>query len=134
MGGAEKVLIVGGVINVAYGVVTGIPMTIARTRGAAVVSKYLSLAHIGPLMQGPILLGMAVAAGLSDLSANMELAGAWLLVAGSLLLSAKDTLNWLLGVTDEFKEMPASRPLGALSVVGTTLGTAVFAVGVISGL
>jgi hypothetical protein len=134
MSAAEKVLIVGGVLNVCYGVVTGIPMTIARTRGAPAVSKYLTLAHIGPLMQGPILLGMAVAARLSDLSADIELAGAWLLVGGSLLLAAKDTFNWLLGVSDEFTEKPASRPLGVLSVVGTTLGTAILAVGVIHGI
>lgn len=134
MSTAEKVLIVGGVLNIAYGVVTGFPMTLARARGAPSVSKYLTFAHIGPLMQGPILLGMAVAARMSDLDNDIETIGAWLLVAGSVLLAVKDTLNWLQRVQDEFSERPPSRPLGALSVLGTTAGTATFVFGVLHAL
>lgn len=134
MSTAEKILILGGVLNVAYGVLTGFPMAMIRTRGAASVPKYLTLAHLGPLMQGPILLGMAVAARMSDLQPVIENAGAWLLVAGSILLASKDTLNWLQRVEDEFTEKPLSRPLGALSVLATTTGTAIFVVGVVRAL
>lgn len=133
MSTAEKVLIVGGLVNLAYGVVTGFPMSIVRTRGAE-VSKYLTFAHVGPLMQGPILLGTAVAARMSTLSAGAETLGAWLLVAGSVLLALKDTINWLTGVSDEFAQRPATMPLGALSALATTGGVAIFLYGAIVAL
>jgi hypothetical protein len=131
---AEKILVIGGVMNVLYGVLTGFPMALLRSRGAGAVSKYLTFAHLGPLMQGPILLGMAVAVRMSTFDGLVETWGAWLLVAGSVLLALKDTLNWLFGVQDEFRERPATRPLGALSAVATTAGALIFAIGVLRAL
>jgi hypothetical protein len=36
---AEKVLITGGVLNLAYGVLLGFPITVIRVKGAPAVSK-----------------------------------------------------------------------------------------------
>ncbi len=101
---------------------------------APTASKYLVLAHVGPLMQGPILLGLAVALPLSQLSAQVEAVAAWLLVASSVVLAVKDTLNWLQGVRDEFVERPPGFFLGAVSALLGTGGLTILVVGVLRGL
>ena len=52
---AAKILIVGGVLNLAYSFLTGLLLANTRRRSPA-ASKYLVFAHVGPLMQGPMLL------------------------------------------------------------------------------
>ena len=130
---AAKVLIAGGVLNLAYGAITGLILTNVRSRSPE-APRYLTLAHVGPLMQGPMLLGLAVATGLSSLAGGLETAAAWLLVAGSAGIAAGDTLNWLGGVGDAFAE----RSLGFFSqVVGgafTGIGLAILIAGVFRGL
>jgi hypothetical protein len=46
---------------------------------------------------------------------------AWLVVVSSALIAAKDTVNWLTGVQDEFGEKAKTAPLGALSAVAETV-------------
>jgi hypothetical protein len=131
---AEKVLIVGGVLNLAYGFVTGFLLAGIRMRGPE-SPKYLTLAHIGPLMQGPMLLALVFAVQLSTLSGSLETVAASLVVAGSALLAVGDTSNWLQGIKDAPTERP---PLGTLltagSVVASTAGLAVLIAGVFGGL
>jgi hypothetical protein len=55
---AEKVLITGGVLNLAYGVLLGYPITVIRAKGAPAVSKYLMAAHVGALLHAAILFGL----------------------------------------------------------------------------
>jgi len=43
---AEKVLIVGGVLNVAYGVLLGYPITVIRAKGAPAVPRTTSLIRV----------------------------------------------------------------------------------------
>jgi hypothetical protein len=130
---AAKVLIVGGVLNLAYGVLTGLVLTNVRMRSPQ-APRYLTLAHLGPLMQGPMLLGLAVATGLSSLAGGLETLAACLLVAGSAGIGAGDTLNWLGGVGDAFAE----RSLGFFSQVAggafTGIGLAILIAGVFRGL
>ena len=64
---AEKVLIVGGVLNLAYGALLGYPIVVIRAKGAPATPRYLLAAHVGTLLQAAILLGLVWAARLSTL-------------------------------------------------------------------
>lgn len=56
---AEKVLITGGVLNLAYGGTAGIcHHGDARAKGAPATPRYLMAAHVGTLLQAAILLGL----------------------------------------------------------------------------
>ena len=131
---AAKILIVGGVLNLAYGFVTG--FLIARIRmGSPTVPKYLMLAHTGPFMQGAMLLGLNFALIMSTLSDDIEQIAAFLLVLGSALLALKDTLNWLASVEDEFSEKPTGiMELGAASVLCSTIGMVIVLYGVLTAI
>jgi hypothetical protein len=74
------------------------------------------------------------AARLSTLDSGWEEVAAWLVVVSSALIAAKDTLNWLTGVQDEFGEKAKTMPLGALSAVAEPFGIGIFVVGVLSAL
>jgi hypothetical protein len=125
---AARILIVGGILNLVWGYVTGFFLSSVRTR-APEASKYLNLAHVGPLMWGPILLGLAVAVPLSH--TGLETLAAWLLVAASAVLDLKDTLNWLQGIRDEFLERPPGFYLGAVSALLGGVGLAILTAGVL---
>jgi len=130
---AAKVLVLGGVLSLSYGAVTGLFLTNVR-RSSAEAPRYLVLAHLGPLMQGPILLGLAVATGLSDLAAPLEMLAASLLVASSAALAAGDTLNWRGGVRDAFAERPVGFYLDATGAVLFGSGLLIVLIGVLRGL
>ena len=131
---AAKILIVGGVLNLTYGFLTGFFMGVIRQQQPA-VPKYLTLAHTGPLMQGPMLLSLVFALELSPLTPTVETAAALLLVVGSVALAAKDTLNWRQDVHDEFQERPKmAMILGGLSVITSTVGLIIVILGVVQGL
>ena len=131
---AAKILILGGVLNIAYGLLTGIPASMIRMKSPT-YPKYLRFVHIGALMWGPILVSLALAIQLSTLGETLELAAAWLMVIASVLLDGKDTLNWLQGVQDEFAEKPPLPLLmGGLSALASMAGIAIILIGVIKGL
>ncbi len=131
---AEKVLIVGGVLNLAYGVLLGYPITVIRAKGAPATQKYLMAAHVGALLQAAVLLGLVWAARLSTLGSGWQDVAAWLVVVSSALIAAKDTVNWLTGVQDEFGEKAKTAPLGALGAVAEPIGVGIFIVGVLQAL
>jgi hypothetical protein len=133
MSTAGKILIMGGVLNLAYGFLTGVFMSRVRRREPS-VSKYLSLAHMGPLMWCPILLAMVIAVNFANLPVALAVAAAVLLVSGSFLLDAKDTINWLQGVTDEFVEHPPGFVMGGVSGVAAAAGLLIVIVGDIRAL
>jgi hypothetical protein len=131
---AAKLLIVGGVLNLAYSFLTGFLLANTRRRSPA-ASKYLIFAHVGPLMQGPMLLSLVFAVTLSPQPALVKTLAASLMVAESGLLAAKDTLNWVQGVMDEFVERPPGGiVLGAISVLLGVVGLLIFMVGIFQGL
>lgn len=131
---AEKVLIVGGVLNLAYGALLGYAIVVTRLRGASATPRYLMAAHVGVLMHAAMLLGLVWAARLSTLSSGWESVAAGLLVLASALIAAKDTLNWLTGLRDEFTEKAKTAPLAALGAVAEPAGIVVFVVGVLTAL
>lgn len=131
---AAKVLVVGGVANLLYGFATGVPFMVVRSRGPD-VSRYLRNAHVGPLMQGPMLLGLVLAAQLSTLSPSLETLAAWLVVAGSAALGLGDTLLWLYRVDDAFRERrgPGVLLAGAATLLSPA-GVAILLAGAVQGL
>jgi hypothetical protein len=134
MTAAEKVLIVGGVLTLAYGALLGYPIIVIRAKGAPAAPRYLMAAHLSVLLHAAVLLGLVWAARLSTLSSGWEELAAWLVVVSSALIAAKDTLNWLTGVQDEFGEKAKTAPLGALSAVAEPFGIGIFVIGVLNAL
>jgi small-conductance mechanosensitive channel len=90
--------------------------------------------HIGTLMHAAILLGLVCAVRLSTLGPGWQDVAAWLVVVAFALIAAKDTLNWLTGVKDEFSEKAKTAPLGVLGALMTTIGVGIFLVGVLTAL
>jgi hypothetical protein len=131
---AEKVLITGGILNLAYGVLLGYAITVIRAKGAPATPKYLMAAHVGALLQGAVLLGLVWAARLSTLGPGWLEVAAWLVVISSALVAAKDTVNWLTGVQDEFGEKAKTAPLGGLAALAEPIGIGIFVVGVLIAL
>ncbi|MGE0599987.1 MAG: hypothetical protein AB7J35_10035 [Dehalococcoidia bacterium] len=105
MESAEKVLIVGGSLLLVYAFATGFIMGTVRGREAT-APKYLILAHMEPLMQGSMLLGLVWAVQLSDLSNGIETFAASLMVAAAWIQGVKELVNWRQGIEDEFRERP----------------------------
>jgi hypothetical protein len=131
---AEKVLIAAGVLNLAYGALLGYPITVIRAKGAPATPKYLMAAHVGALLHAAVLLGLVWAARLSTLGPGWLDVAAWLVVVSSALIAAKDTVNWLTGVRDEFAEKARTAPLAALAAVAEPIGIGIFVVGVLTAL
>jgi hypothetical protein len=131
---AEKVLIVGGVLNLAYGILLGYSIAVIRAKGAPATPRYLMATHISTLLHAAVLLGLAWAARLSALGPGWHDLAAWLLVASSALIAAKDTLNWLTGVQDEFGDKAKTAPLGVLGALGETVGAGIFVAGILTAL
>jgi hypothetical protein len=131
---AEKVLIAGAVLNLAYGVLLGYPIVVIRARGAPATPRYLLAAHLGTLLQAAVLLGLVWAARLSALGPGWLEVAAWLVVVASALVAAKDTVNWLGGVQDEFGEKSKAALLGGLAALPETIGVGIFVVGVLEAL
>ena len=90
--------------------------------------------HISALLQAAVLLGLVWAARLSTLGPGWLDVAAWLVVVSSGLVAAKDTLNWLTGVQDEFSEKAKATPSGGLAAAGETIGIGIFVVGVLEAL
>ena len=70
---AEKVLIAGGVLNLAYGILLGYPITVIRAKGAPATPKYLMAAHVSALLHASSQIGRTLSrARRDDLVARIE--------------------------------------------------------------
>lgn len=86
-------------------------------------------------MQGPMLLSLVFAVELSPLSHYMETFAASLLVGSSVLIAARDTLNWIQGVKDEFQQRPRlARALIITGIIAAVPGLCILIFGVFLGL
>jgi len=130
---AAKVLVLGGVLNLAYGFALGVAMARARTT-APEAPRYLVLAHVGPLMQGPMLLALTIALALSTLSPGWEQLAAWSLVAGSAGVAAGDTMHWRSGTADAFATRGPGFSLQSAGAGASSLGLALVLIGVVQGV
>ncbi len=130
---ASRILIIGGLVHLVWGLMTGIPMGTLRMNGKE-VPRYLTLSHMGGLMQGPLLLGLVFAVHLSKLAPLWETVAASSVAVASTLLVIKDTLNWWLKIEDEFAERPPWFHLGVVLVPLYIVGILVLCVGVVASL
>lgn len=133
MGTASKTLVVAGLLNLAYGFLLGLPLSMARMKSPQ-APRYLVLAHLGPIMSAPILLSLVVAVGFSDLSAGVESVAAWLLAFGSACLVIGDTMNWIGKVEDAFRDRSLGWKLTGVSAVSSIAGLAILLFGVLRAL
>ena len=134
MSTAGKILILAGMVNLLVGGFSGIPMALVRQRGAPEVPKYLTMVHLGGLMHGPILLGVAFALTISTLTPWVDTTAAVLLAGASGLLIVKDTINWRQGVRDEFAEDSLGLKIGTVFGPAHVAGLLVASACVVSGL
>ena len=130
---AAKILIVGGMLNLAFSCLIGIVLGKVRLRTPD-TGTYLPLAHRVSLWWGFMLLGMPWAVRLSPRSAGVETLAAWLLIASSALSDFEPILNLWQGVKDPVAERSLAFYLGGISAVLVTVGIAILIVGVIRGL
>jgi hypothetical protein len=131
---AAVVLVVGGMFNLFYGYLTGFFFAAARQK-SEFAPRYLVMAHVGPYMQGAMLLGLVFAVRLSQLSDGTETAAAAALVVSSFCIAGKDTINWLQGVSDEIREKPPLQVLlGTVGVITGVVGFGILFYGVIGAL
>lgn len=131
---SSKILIVAGMANLLAGAVSGIPMGLQRQSGAEAVPKYLTMVHLAGLMNGPILISVGFALTISTLSPWIDTTAALVLAIASLLLLAKDTLNWRQGITDEFAQHSLGLRLGQLFGPLEIFGLLIASAGVLSGI
>lgn len=130
---AEKILVTGGVLLLAYSFVTG--FVLGRARASSPTGpRYLVLAHMEPLMQGSMMLGLVWAVRLSDLPERWESGAAVLLVMAAALQGGKELLNWRQGVQDEFAERPLGYYAARLQAVMASIALAILVFGVLHGL
>ncbi|EMY25666.1 hypothetical protein LEP1GSC115_1429 [Leptospira interrogans serovar Australis str. 200703203] len=126
----EKILVIAGVLNLAYGSFLGFPYALARKK-SEFPSRYLQAGHIRALMQGSMLLALVIAFRYANLSETLALIGASLFAISSVFLALKDTINWLQGVKDEFQENPIlGKSLGSIGVITNLIGIFVIVYGV----
>jgi hypothetical protein len=130
---AEKVPIVGGVLNLGYAAITGVIISRIRS-GSPTVPRHLTLAHIGPLMEGSMLLALVVAFTLASLPSGLAGLTAWLLVGGSFSIAAGNTILWRTDAVDAFAEKQPGFYLQAIGGAVTALGLAISIIGVLKGL
>ncbi len=130
---AAKILIIGGMLNLAFSCLIGFVLSKVRLRTAD-TGKYLPLAHRVSLWWGFMFLGMPWAVRLSPLSAGIETLAAWLLVASSALSDVEPILNLWQGVKDPVAERSLAFYLGGISAVLVTVGISILVVGVFRGL
>lgn len=128
---AQRILLVYGVVSLGYGFLLGIPLSRIRM-GAPEAPRHLVTAHLSAIIQGAVHIGLAVALGISALSAWLETASAILFVAGSAFFVAGATANWLAGVDDHFAARSFGWKLLGVSSFGHLPGIAIVLVGVIA--
>lgn len=129
-----NILVLAGVLNLAYGFLTGFAYAKERM-SKEWVSRYLQAAHIGPLLQGIMLLSLTIAFQVASLSETMQSISIWLLVASSIFIALKDTVNWLMSIKDEFQEKPIlGKSLGTIGVLTGFIGLGILIYGVFKGI
>jgi hypothetical protein len=131
---AAKVLVVGGVLNLALAFVLGFILSNSRLKEPAKTQPYLAVAHRVSLWEGFMLLGLVFAVELSDLSSGVETLAAVLLVASSAFQDGSSVLNWVQGVADEFAERSPGFYLATINAILATAGLGILIVGVFHAL
>lgn len=133
MDSATQILVLGGMTLLAFGLLMGIPMILARSK-APQPPRYLLAAHLAAIIQGGLLLALTIALEAAALSSGWAMATAAFLVGGMMFFTFGLTINWLQGVKDAFGENAIG---GKVSAVGTPFvlgGAGILYVGVLVAL
>lgn len=130
---ATRVLIVGGMSVLAFGLLMGIPMVVSRTN-APRAPRYLFATHLAAIVQGTMMLALTVAVGFSELSAGAETTAAACLVGGVALFDLGLALNWVQGVEDGFGEKSPGNKISASGTPLVLVGAGILLWGVLSAL
>jgi len=131
---SSRILVVAGMVNLLVGAISGVPMGLLRQHGAETVPKYLTMVHLGGLMNGPILIAVGFSLGMSRLTPWIDTTAAVVLAVASVVLIAKDAINWRQGITDEFAQHSLGLKLGWLFGPLETIGLALATAAVLSGM
>lgn len=127
---ATRILVIGGMSVLMFGVLLGIAMIAARSR-APRAPRYLVTVHLAAIIQGGLLLALTIAVGYSNLPAGAETAAAALLVGGVVLFDAGLTMNWLQEVKDAFAENSLGNKISGAGTPLVLIGTAMLLYGVV---
>lgn len=130
---ATRILIVGGMFVLAFGLFLGIPMAVARNESPR-APRYLLAAHLAAIIQGGLLLALTIAVDFSTLSPGVETTAAGLLVGGVVLFDAGLALNWLQGVQDAFGEKSLGNKISAAGTPLVLVGAVIVCSGVVAAL
>lgn len=133
MDAATRILIVGGMSVLFFGLLLGIPMILARSK-AARAPRYLLAAHLAAIIQGGLLLALTIAVGFSPLSPGAEMTAAALLVGGVTLFDLGLTANWMQGVQDGFSENSLGSKAAGFGTPLVVVGAGILLYGVLVGL
>jgi hypothetical protein len=130
---SARVLAVGGLSVLSYGLLLGFGMVRERSK-AAHAPRYLLAAHLAALIQGTLLMALTTVVGLSSLSAGLETVAASVLLAGVALFDLGLTMNWRSAVNDGFAEKALGTRVTAMGTPLVLSGTAIVFTGVVKGL
>lgn len=133
MDSATRILLVGGMSVLAFGLLLGIPMAAARSQ-APRAPRYLFAAHLAAIIQGGLLLALTIAVDVSPLPSSVETTAAALLVGGVVLFDLGLAFNWLQRVQDAFAEESLGNKVSALGTPLVLLGVGIVFYGVVAGL
>lgn len=131
---AIRVLVAGGIANLVLSFALGWLLSALRTKQPIEPARWLLTAHIVSLQEGLMLLGLAYALGFAELSASWAVAGAWLLVIGSVFQDLSGIVNWLRKTGDQFAEKSFGWVFASINAVLNTAGLAIVVAGVMRGL
>ncbi|HXA43030.1 MAG TPA: hypothetical protein VNV65_08990 [Candidatus Solibacter sp.] len=134
MSAAAKILIVGGVLNLAAAFVLGYVLSNKRLNPPNQGPFYLNLAHKNALQEGYMLLGLTWAVTLAHIGSTWLTVAAWLIVASSVFQVGSAVLAWRQGTVDEFKERSPSFYLATTNAILVTAGLAILVYGVLVSL
>ena len=131
---AIKILIIGGVLNLVFGLIVGHVLGLYRSKSPAGNYKYLLSAHKAGLQQGFMLLGLVFAVILSPLSNDIEIVASVLLFSSTILLNFGEVMNWLNRVEDEFISKPTGFFIKSLSAILSTVGLGILTYGILTAI
>ena len=134
MSTAAKILVVGGVLNLASAFVLGYMLSNKRLNPPNEGPFYLNLAHKNALQEGFMLLGLTWAVTLAHISSTWLTVAAWLIVASSVFQVGAAVVAWLQGTVDEFKERSTSFYLATTNAILASIGLAIMIYGVLVSL
>src|SRR5258708_12253921 len=104
MSAAAKILIVGGVLNLAAAFVLGYVLSNKRLNPPNQGPFYLNLAHKNALQEGYMLLGLTWAVTLAHIGSTWLTVAAWLIVASSVFQVGAAVGAWRQGTVHHFND------------------------------